>query len=59
MTNAATQWDINKYGQLIDRSEIERVDIGIITTKLYKFQGKYYLELWDNGYCIYFSEEIG
>ena len=59
MTNAVTQWDINKYGQLIDRSEIERVDIGIITTKLYKFQGKYYLELWDNGYCIYFSEEIG
>ena len=58
MTNAATQWDINKYGQLIERSDIERWDIGVITTKLYKYLDKYYLELWDNGYCIYFSEQI-
>ena len=57
MTNA-TQWEVNKYGQLIDRSDIERGDIGAITTKIYKYQDKFYLELWDNGYCLYFGEEI-
>lgn len=58
MTNTATQWDVNKYGQLIERSDIERGDMGVISTKIYKYQDKYYLELWDNGYCIYFSEAI-
>ena len=57
MTNA-TQWDVNKYGQLIERTDIERGDIGVITTKLYVYQDEYYLELWDNGYCLYFSEMI-
>ena len=53
-----TQWEVTKYGQLIDRSDIERGDIGVITTKIYKYQDKYYAELWDNGYCVHFSEVI-
>ena len=55
---STTQWDVNKYGQLIERSDIEIGDIGLISTKIYKYQGNYYIELWDNGYCIYFSEQI-
>ena len=55
---STTQWDVNKYGQLIERTDIERGDIGVITTKLYVYQDEYYLELWDNGYCLYFSEMI-
>ena len=58
MTNTVTQWDVNKYGQLIERSDIERSDIGVITTKIYKYQDKYYIELWDTGFCLYFGEEI-
>ena len=50
-----TQWEVTKYGQLIKRSDIEREDIGVITTKIYKYQDKYYVELWNKGYCIYFS----
>lgn len=53
-----TQWEVVKYGQLIERSDIERGDIGVITTKIYEFEGKYYVELWDTGYCIHFSEVI-
>ena len=57
MTNT-TQWEVIKYGNQIDRSDIERGDIGSITTKIYEYQDKYYVELWDNGYCIYFNEVI-
>ena len=52
------QWEVTKYGQLIERSDIERGDIGVVTTKVYKYQDKYYIELWNNGYNIYFSEVI-
>ena len=51
-----TQWEVTKYGQLVERSDIERRDIGVITTKIYKYQDSYYVELWDSGYCIHFSE---
>ena len=54
-----TQWDVTKYGQLVERTDIEGSDLGCITTKIYKYQDKYYMELWDNGYNVYFSEVIG
>lgn len=57
MTNT-TQWEVTKYGQRIERSDIERGDIGIITTKIYKYRDKYYVELWKNGRNIHFSELI-
>lgn len=33
MTNMKLQWEVTKYGQLIERSDIESDDIGVITTK--------------------------
>ena len=57
-TVLASQWEVVKYGQLIERSDIESGDVGFITTKIYKYQGRFYVELWDNGYCIHFSEVI-
>lgn len=53
---STTQWEVTKYGQLIERSDIEREDIGCITTKIYKYRGKCYIELWENGSNIYFSK---
>ena len=53
-----TQWDVTKYGQLIDRADIERGDVGCITTKIYKYKDKFYVELWENGCNIHFSEMI-
>lgn len=50
------QRKVARYGQLIERTDIEREDIGCITTKIYKYQGKYYVELWENGHNIHFSE---
>ena len=57
MTNT-TQWEVVRYGQLIERSDIEIGDIGVITTIIYKYQNKYYVKLWDTGYCIHFSELV-
>lgn len=51
-----TQWEVTKYGQLMHRSDIETSDIGVITTKIYKYKDKHYAELWDNIICIHFSE---
>ena len=56
--NDQWNWDVVKYGQLIERSDIERGDVGYITTKIYKYQDKYYVELWDNGYRVHFGEVI-
>ena len=53
-----SQWEVSKYGQLIERTDIKRGDIGCITTKVYKYKGKYYVELWENGCNIHFSEMI-
>ena len=57
MTNK-TQWEVTRYGQRIERSDIETGDIGIITTKIYKYRDKYYVELWKNGRNIHFSEML-
>lgn len=53
-----TPWEVSRYGQLIRRSDIEMGGVGFITTKIYKYQGKHYVELWNEGYQIHF-EEIG
>lgn len=50
------QQEVARCGQLIERTDIEREDIGCITTKIYKYQGNYYVELWENGRNIHFSE---
>lgn len=52
------QWAVNKYGQMIERSDIVIKGIAIITTKIYLYQDKYYTEVWENGYYIHFSEVI-
>ena len=53
-----TQWEVNKYGQCIERSDIEMGRVGIITTKVYEYQDEYYVEVWDSGICVHFSELI-
>lgn len=57
MTNK-TQWEVTKYGQMVERSDIWIDGVAIITTKIYFYQGKYYTELWESGYCIHFSEVL-
>lgn len=56
MEKMITQWDVTKYGQMIERSDIWIGGVAIITTKIYAYGGKYYTEVWDSGYCIHFSE---
>lgn len=52
------QWEVTKYGQIVERSDIESSDIGAITTIIYIYLDKYYIEVWDSGYCVHFSEVI-
>jgi len=42
-----------EVARCVERTDIERADIGCIT---YKYQGNYYVELWENGHNIHFSE---
>lgn len=58
MDEKITQWEATKYGQLIERTDIEIKGIAIITTKIYIYKSKYYQELWNSGYCVHFSEVI-
>lgn len=58
MSEKVTQWEVTKYGQLIERTDIEIKGVAFITTKLYKYKDKYYQELWNSGYCVHFSEVI-
>ena len=51
-----TQWEVTKYGQTIERSDIWIGGVALITTKIYKYGDKYYTEVWESGYCIHFSE---
>ena len=55
MTNT-TQWDVTKYGQMVERTDIVISGVSIITTKIYAYQNRYFVELWDSGYCVHFSE---
>ena len=40
-----TQWDVTKYGQMIERSDIVIAGIAIITNKIYYYKDKYYVEI--------------
>ena len=51
-----SQWEVSKYGQIMERSDIEISGVGVVTTKIYIYQDKHYIEVWDNGCCIHFSE---
>lgn len=47
-----------EIGEMTGGVDIESGDIGVITTKVYKYKEKYYIELWENGCNIHFSEMI-
>lgn len=40
-----TQWEVTKYGQLIERADIEIKGIAFITTKIYRYKDKYYQDI--------------
>lgn len=52
------QLKVVKYGERIARTDIKREDIGVITTEIYKYKEKYYIEVWENGCNVYFNQMI-
>ena len=51
-------WEVTKYGQLFDRTDLENINYGVVTTKIYKYQEKFYVEVWQNGIRLTFIELI-
>ena len=51
-------WEVTKYGQLFDRTDLENINYGVVTTKIYKYQEKFYVEVWQNGIRLAFIELI-
>lgn len=51
-------WEVTKYGQLFDRTDLENKNYGVLTTKIYKYQEKFYVEVWQNGIRLTFIELI-
>lgn len=56
--NNGLDWEVTKYGQLFDRTNLENENYGIVTTKIYKYQEKFYMEVWQNGIRLTFKELI-
>lgn len=56
--NNGLDWEVTKYGQIIDRTDLENKNYGVVTTKIYKYQEKFYVEVWQNGIRLTFIELI-
>ena len=56
--NNGLDWEVTKYGQLFDRTNLENENYGIVTTKIFKYQEKFYMEVWQNGIRLTFKELI-
>lgn len=51
----STQWQVQHYGSILDDYQTE-VDGRFFRQKIYKYQGKLYLEIWLNGTTPFFKE---
>jgi hypothetical protein len=51
-------WEVQSYGMIINKGEI-MVNREKLETIVYVFEGKFYVELWDNGYLLHFQEMLG
>lgn len=58
IVNTAVHWKVQKYGAIIRKSEIT-VNREKLETIVYVFEGKFYVELWDDGYLLHFQEMLG
>lgn len=58
IVNPAEHWKVQNYGTVIRKTEI-MVNREKLETIVYVFEGKFYVELWDNGYLLHFQEMLG
>lgn len=57
MSKASVDWYVQKYGILIQQKDIT-FDNDCITTKLYYYEGRKFIETWCNGIRLMFHEVI-
>ena len=58
IVNPNKHWEVQSYGMIINKGEI-MVNREKLETIVYVFEGKFYVELWDNGYLLHFQEMLG
>jgi hypothetical protein len=58
VVNPNKHWEVQSYGMIINKGEI-MVNREKLETIVYVFEGKFYVELWDNGYLLHFQEMLG
>lgn len=58
VVNPNKHWEVQSYGMIIKKGEI-MVNREKLETIVYVFEGKFYVELWDNGYLLHFQEMLG
>jgi len=57
--NFATAWDVHHYGTIINDYESTISGSNIpLRLKVTRYEGQNYIELWEGGYCIHFSEAM-
>jgi hypothetical protein len=58
-SNHNTKWEVNKYGRIVDDVELKVSNTGsMLRLTTYMYEGKMYIELWESGYCLHFSEDM-
>lgn len=58
MIDSKLKFEVNKYGQRIEETDIEISNTALITTRVYLYNNTYYMETYNNGYCVYFGQVI-
>ena len=53
------KWDVNTYGTIINNCDLKISGTNThLQLKVTRYAYKNYIELWENGICIHFSEEM-
>lgn len=52
-------WEVQKYGRLINQADTWEESHNLITQKIYYYEGKHYIEVWNNDIRLLFHEMIG
>ena len=53
--NNSNDWYVQKYGDIVDDTQTE-IDGKHIRQKIYRYEGKLYIETWYNGIRLLFHE---
>lgn len=54
-----TDWDVVHYGVIVEDHETTIAGRYPVRLKVYKYQDRYFMELWETGIRVYYGEVVG